>query len=53
MQNLASTHIKDDCLKTIFLKGIFNHITVLASSSDSLDNLAVLDDKMYLFILTL
>lgn len=47
MRTLASTHVKDDFLKTLFLKRLPTHIsTILASSSDSLDNLAIMADKI-------
>lgn len=47
MRTLASNHVKDDFLKTLFLKHLPVHISaILASSSDSLDNLATMADKI-------
>jgi hypothetical protein len=47
MRSLAGPHVQDDFLKTIFLKRLPLQISsILASSSDSLDKLAVMADKI-------
>lgn len=47
MRTLAGSQVKDDFLKTLFFKRLPPQISsILASSSDSLDNLATMADKI-------
>lgn len=48
MRSLAGSQVQDDFLKTMFLQRLPVHIqAILASSSDPLDNLAVMADKVF------